>query len=77
MKLSVDRAKAVQKWLLSKGVAKKKIHSVSGKGATENIVVEPDPKSDAAKAMPPAALEELRRKNRRISVNVVTACPKK
>jgi outer membrane protein OmpA-like peptidoglycan-associated protein len=77
MKLSVDRAKAVQKWLVSKGVAAKKVHAVSGKGATENIVVEPDPKSAAAKAMPAAALEELRRKNRRISVNVVTPCPKK
>jgi len=77
MKLSVDRAKAVQKWLVSKGVAAKKIHAVSGKGATENIVVEPDPKSAAAKVMPPAALEELRRKNRRISVNVVTPCAKK
>jgi len=77
MKLSVDRAKAVQKWLISKGVPPKKIHAVSGKGATENIVVEPDPKSAAAKAMPAAALEELRRKNRRISVAVVTPCPKK
>jgi outer membrane protein OmpA-like peptidoglycan-associated protein len=77
MKLSVDRAKAVQKWLTSKGVSPKKIRSVSGKGATDNIVVEPAPKSAAAKAMPPAALEELRRKNRRIAVTVAVPCPAK
>jgi outer membrane protein OmpA-like peptidoglycan-associated protein len=77
MKLSVDRAKAVQKWLVSKGVSPKKIRGVSGKGATDNVVVEPAPKSAAAKAMPPAALEELRRKNRRIAVAVVVPCKPK
>jgi outer membrane protein OmpA-like peptidoglycan-associated protein len=73
-KLSTDRAKAVQKWLLGKGVAKKKIHSVSGKGATDNVAPEPAANSAAAKAMPAAALEDLRRKNRRITVVVLTPC---
>jgi outer membrane protein OmpA-like peptidoglycan-associated protein len=77
MALSVNRAKAVQKWLLGKGVSPKKIRAVSGKGATENVVAEPDPKSTVAKAMPAAALEELRRKNRRITLVVVTPCPAK
>jgi outer membrane protein OmpA-like peptidoglycan-associated protein len=73
-KLSVDRAKAVKGWLAGKGVAAKKIHSVSGVGATDNVVPEPDPKSAPAKALPPSALEDLRRKNRRVTVVVVTPC---
>ena len=73
-KLSVDRATAVRKWLEGKGVAASKIHAVSGVGATVNVVPEPPPNSAEAKAMAPAALEELRRKNRRITVEVVTPC---
>ncbi len=73
-KLSVERAITVKKWLISKGVAAKKIHSVSGVGATSNVAPEPAPNSIDAKAMPDA-LEELRRKNRRITVEVVTPCP--
>jgi len=73
-KLSADRAKAVKGWLASKGVAAKKIHSISGVGATDSILPEPDPKSAASKSMPPSALEDIRRKNRRITVVVVTPC---
>ncbi len=73
-KLSVDRAITVKKWLLSNGVAAKKIHAVSGVGATSKVAPEPAPNSPDAKAMP-AVLEELRRKNRRITVEVVTPCP--
>jgi outer membrane protein OmpA-like peptidoglycan-associated protein len=73
-KLSADRAKTVKGWLVGKGVAAKKIHSVSGLGATDNVVPEPDPKSAAVKAMPPATLEDIRRKNRRVTVVVVTPC---
>ncbi len=73
-KLSVDRAKAVKQWLLGKGVTAKKIHGVSGVGATDNAVPEPDAKAVAAKMMSPASLEEIRRKNRRVTVVVVTPC---
>jgi outer membrane protein OmpA-like peptidoglycan-associated protein len=73
-KLSVDRAKAVKQWLLGKGVAAKKIHGVSGVGATDNAVPEPDAKVAAGKMMPAAALEAIRRKNRRVTVVVVTPC---
>jgi outer membrane protein OmpA-like peptidoglycan-associated protein len=73
-KLSVDRAKAVKHWLLGKGVGAKKIHGVSGVGATDNAVPEPDAKTAAAKMLPAAALEEIRRKNRRVTVVVVTPC---
>lgn len=74
MKLSVDRAKAVKGWLLTKGVAAKKIHGVSGVGATDPAVPEPDAKTAAAKMLPATALEEIRRKNRRVTVVVVTPC---
>ncbi len=74
-KLSADRAKAVKQWLVGKKVAPKKIHTVSGVGATDNAVPEPDAKTAAAKMMPPAALEEIRRKNRRVTVIVVAPCP--
>lgn len=74
MKLSVDRAKAVKAWLLKKGVATKKIRGVSGVGATDPAVPEPDAKAAAAKMMPASALEEIRRKNRRVTVVVVTPC---
>jgi len=73
-KLSVDRAKAVKQWLLGKGVASKKIHGVSGVGATDNAVPEPDAKAAAAKMLPAPALEEIRRKNRRVTVVVVMPC---
>lgn len=72
--LSVNRAKAVQKWLAGKGVGAKKIHHVSGVGATDNAVPEPDAKAAAAKMMPANALEEIRRKNRRVTVVVVVPC---
>jgi outer membrane protein OmpA-like peptidoglycan-associated protein len=72
--LSVSRAKAVQKWLVGKGVGAKKIHQVSGVGATDNAVPEPDAKAAAAKMMPASALEEIRRKNRRVTVVVVVPC---
>jgi outer membrane protein OmpA-like peptidoglycan-associated protein len=72
--LSVNRAKAVQKWLVGKGVAAKKIHGVSGVGATDNAVPEPDAKVAAAKMLPANALEEIRRKNRRVTAVVVAPC---
>ena len=72
--LSVDRAKAVKRWLVGKGVGAKKVHGVSGVGATDNAVPEPDAKAAAAKMLPAAALEEIRRKNRRVTVVVVTPC---
>jgi outer membrane protein OmpA-like peptidoglycan-associated protein len=73
-KLSVARANAVKKYVAGKGVKAKKIHSVSGVGALDPAVPEPAPKSAEAKAMAPAALEEIRRKNRRVTVVVVVPC---
>jgi len=74
MKLSVARAKAVQKWLLGKGVAAKKIHAVSGVGDTDNVKAEPDAAAASTKTMAPATLDEARRANRRITLVVVHPC---
>jgi outer membrane protein OmpA-like peptidoglycan-associated protein len=74
MKLSAARAKAVQKWLLGKGVAAKKIHAVSGVGDTNNLGAEPDAKAANTKGMKPSLVDEARRPNRRITLVVFTPC---
>ena len=77
VKLSVDRAKAVKQYLVTKaGVEAKKFREVTGVGARENVVPEPAPGSREAKAMSAKALEEIRHKNRRITVHPVTPCPR-
>ena len=74
--LSVQRAKAVVKYLVTKeGVEAKKFREITGVGARENVVPEPAPRSPEAKAMGAKALEDVRRKNRRITVHPVTPCP--
>ncbi len=73
--LSVARAKAVKKYLVTKeGVEKKKFHAISGVGARQNVVPEPAPGSPEAKKMGAKEMEEIRRKNRRITVHPVTPC---
>ena len=73
--LSVQRAKAVMQYLVAKeGVEAKKFREISGVGAQQNVVPEPAPGSREAKAMGAKALEDARRKNRRITVHPVTPC---
>ncbi len=73
--ISIQRAKAVMNYLVTKeGVEAKKFHEVTGVGARQNVVPEPAPGSREAKKMGPRALEEIRRKNRRITVHPVTPC---
>jgi outer membrane protein OmpA-like peptidoglycan-associated protein len=73
--LSVARAKAVKKYLVTKeAVEDKKFHEISGVGARQNVVPEPAPGSPEAKKMGAKELEEVRRKNRRITVHPVTPC---
>lgn len=75
--LSVERAKTVEKYLVTKaGVEAKKFREIRGVGARENVVPEPAPGSPEAKAMGAKALEAIRHKNRRITVHPVTPCPK-
>jgi outer membrane protein OmpA-like peptidoglycan-associated protein len=74
--LSLQRAKAVVQYLVTKeGVEAKKFREVTGVGARQNVVPEPAPGSREAKAMGAKAVEEARRKNRRITVHPVTPCP--
>jgi len=73
--LSAARAKAVKKYLVTReGVEEKKFHEISGVGARQNVVSEPAPGSPEAKKMGAKQLEEVRRKNRRITVHPVTPC---
>ena len=74
-KLTDGRAAAVKKFLVENGVAPTKIVSATGMGAKKPIADEPEPLSDAAKAMNPADLEALRNKNRRLTIQAVTPCP--
>jgi outer membrane protein OmpA-like peptidoglycan-associated protein len=75
--LSIARAKAVKQYLVTKeGVQEKKFRNIAGVGAQDNAVPEPAPGSPQAKKMGAKAMEEIRRKNRRITVTTVTACPK-
>jgi outer membrane protein OmpA-like peptidoglycan-associated protein len=73
--LSTERAKAVRAYLVSKeGVDAAKFRGITGVGDQQNVVPEPTPGSAEAKAMGAKALDEARRKNRRITVHPVTPC---
>lgn len=72
--LSLARAEAVKGYLVGQGVAAEKIVKTAGLGSSKTIVDEPDPGTPAEAAMPPAQLEDIRRHNRRVNVEVVTPC---
>ncbi len=72
--LSQTRAIAVQKWLITQKVDKKKIVLAEGKGSSEPAIPEPDADSPEAKALDATTLENIRRVNRRISVQVIEPC---
>jgi outer membrane protein OmpA-like peptidoglycan-associated protein len=65
----------VKKFLFDNGVAPSKIVSATGSGSKKPIVDEPEPASEAAKAMNPEELEALRNKNRRLTLQAVNVCP--
>lgn len=72
LKLSQQRAEAVRKWLVEQGVNPAKVLGAIGYGSTRPTVKEP--KGKDAKKITPAQLEEIRRKNRRITVAVERGC---
>lgn len=72
--LSDMRAKKVRDWLVERGVDASKIEATIGYGSRQNAVPEPDPKSKEARQMNAAALEDIRKQNRRIAVRVVRTC---
>lgn len=72
--LSDKRALRVKTWLMEQGTDSNKIDLTLGYGSRQNAVPEPTPNSPEAAAMAPAALEELRRQNRRIAIKVARTC---
>ncbi len=73
--LSEARAEAVKAYLVAQGVPAAAIERTAGLGSATTLVDEPDPGTPAEAAMPPAQLELIRRKNRRVNVEVITPCP--
>lgn len=75
LRLSEQRAAAVKRYLIAHGIEAKKISRASGVGGGEPLVEEPEPDSKEAKAIEVAKLEEIRNRNRRITVLIVKGCP--
>lgn len=73
--LSLSRADAVKTYLVAQGVPADAIARTAGLGSATSLVDEPDPGTPAEAAMPPEQLELIRRKNRRVNVEVITPCP--
>lgn len=73
-KVSEERAQAVRKYLIEKGVKDTQLGKATGVGGREPLVDEPDPDSEAEKKMDPKALDAARAKNRRITLKVTGTC---
>lgn len=74
--LSLSRADAVKGYLVAQGVKAEVVARTAGLGSTQTAVDEPDPGTPAEAAMPPAQLEMIRSRNRRVNVEVITPCGK-
>ncbi len=70
--LSDLRAAKVKQWLIEQGVKPEKISGTVGYGSTQPKIKEPTGKE--LKKTSKEALEEIRKKNRRITVKVVKTC---
>jgi outer membrane protein OmpA-like peptidoglycan-associated protein len=71
-KLSERRAKKVREWLIEQGVEASKISGFIGYGESRPKVQEPT--GAALKSISKAELEEIRKQNRRITVEVTRTC---
>jgi outer membrane protein OmpA-like peptidoglycan-associated protein len=73
--LSDAQAQTVVAYLAAAGVDTAKIVQVQGVGGKQPLVAEPDPGTPEEAAMATAELAEIRAKNRRITVLVISPCP--
>ncbi|MBL8923091.1 MAG: OmpA family protein [Myxococcaceae bacterium] len=74
--LSAKRAQAVTRHLINVGkVSPSKIKKTYGYGSEKPAMDEPDPGSDAEKAMEPAKLAAVRDRNERIHLRILKPCP--
>jgi outer membrane protein OmpA-like peptidoglycan-associated protein len=72
--LSEMRAESVRRWLIDQGIENTKIQGIIGYGSRRPAVSEPDPKSASTKSMDKVKLDNIRKKNRRITVQVIKGC---
>ncbi len=73
--LSEQRAQAIRAYLLTHDVEEEQITGTVGHGSADSAVAEPEPESAEATAMDAGLLEAIRNVNRRVSINIETACP--
>ncbi|MBL8923146.1 MAG: OmpA family protein [Myxococcaceae bacterium] len=73
--LSAKRAQAVTRYLIKEKVSPSKIKKTYGYGSEKPAMEEPDPGSEAEKAMEPAKLRAVRERNERIHLRILKPCP--
>lgn len=74
--LSAKRAQAVTRHLINEGkVSPSKIKKTYGYGSEKPAMEEPEPGSEAEKAMEPAKLAAVRERNERIHLRILKPCP--
>lgn len=73
--LSAKRAQAVTRYLIKQKVSPSKIKKTYGYGSEKPAMEEPDPGSEAEKAMEPAKLQAVRERNERIHLRILKPCP--
>lgn len=74
--LSAKRAQSVTRHLINVGkVSPSKVKKTYGYGSEKPAMEEPEPGSDAEKAMDPAKLASVRERNERIHLRILKPCP--
>ncbi len=74
--LSAKRAQSVTRHLINVGkVSPSKVKKTYGSGSEKPVTEEPEPGSDAEKAMDAATLAAVRNRNERIHLHILKPCP--
>ena len=74
LKLSDLRAKKVLEWLIIQGIPQNKLVGAKGFGSTQPKIKEPTAQEIRIKKIKKDDIEEIRRQNRRITIEVVRTC---